>query len=177
MLTLAVMPGTVRAAADTVTTAPDPRFAVMGRLPPPPADVQDIKFREFVRLPVGPAGLEPTPRALALAGSRVRLVGYLARQADAPPGRLVLCPLPVELGDADESLSDDLPVTATFIHLSGPPAPVLPYLPGLLQFTGVFEVGPQDEPDGHVSSFRLQLDADDSAALVALVTAPAPRGP
>ena len=96
----------------------------------------------------------------------------MARQSTPVPGLLVLSPLPVELGDEDESLSDDLPVTATFVHLAAGQAQVaVPYLPGLLQFTGILQVGPSGEADGHVSSFRLLLDTPDSLALASLAAA------
>lgn len=52
-------------------------------------------------------------------------------------GRLVLTPLPTELGDEDERLADDPPPNAVFVHSSGPAAEqVLSDYRGLLQLTG-----------------------------------------
>jgi len=127
----------------------------------------DLKFAEMFRLPIGPRGLEPSARLLALAGTQVRLVGYMASAEHAVAGRLVLAPLPVSLGDEDDSLSDDLPASAVFVHLSPAHAGhVVPNLHGLMQLTGTLQLGAQEEPDGHVSSLRLLLDAATSQRLV-----------
>jgi hypothetical protein len=145
------------------------RFVVNGALAAPAAAVTDIKFRDFVKMPVGPRGIEPTDKIVALVGQRVRLLGYMARQTPPTPGMLVLSPLPVDLGDEDESLSDDLPVTATFVHLVGAQQNTpIRHVPGLLQFTGVLEIGAAEEADGHVSSFRLRLDEQDSNVIAAI---------
>jgi hypothetical protein len=127
----------------------------------------DLKFADMFRLPIGPRGLEPSARLLALAGTQVRLTGYMASAEHAVAGGLVLAALPVSLGDEDDSLSDDLPASAVFVHLSpAHAARVLPNLSGLMQLTGTLQLGPQDEPDGHVSSLRLLLDAATSQRLV-----------
>ncbi len=133
-------------------------LAVRGELAPPPAGVSDIKFGEFFKMPVGPRGLEPTEKLLSLNGKRVRLIGYMAQQ-EVPTERLfVLAPLPVSLGDEDESLSDDLPPSAVFVHLETTAHHPIPYLPGLIQLKGTLSVGAQEEADGHVSAVRLLLD-------------------
>lgn len=134
-------------------------LAVNGELPPPPAGVTAIKFGEFFRMPVGPHGLEPTAKLLALNGRPVRLIGYMVREEHAVPGRLLLSPLPVNLGDEDESLADDLPPTAVFVHLQGVGERKVPYLGGLIKLTGTLEVGAKEEGDGRVSSIRLVLDS------------------
>jgi hypothetical protein len=133
-------------------------LAVHGELPPPPAGVTNIKFGEFFRMPVGPRGLEPTEKLLALNGRRVRLVGYVVREEEPVPGRFLLSPLPVSLGDEDESLADDLPPTAVFVHLQGVKDRRVPYIDGLIKLTGVLELGPQEEGGGRISSLRLLLD-------------------
>ncbi|MFX6296441.1 hypothetical protein ABTF71_19690, partial [Acinetobacter baumannii] len=70
----------------------------------------------------------------------------------------ILSPLPVSIGGEDESLSDDLPPSAVFVHLQGPAAlKVVPNFRGLIHVTGVLNVGAQEEPDGRVSSVRLVL--------------------
>jgi hypothetical protein len=132
---------------------------VRGELPPPPAGVTNIKFGEFFRMPVGPRGLEPTEKLLALNGQRVRLVGYVVREEEPVPGRFLLSPLPVSLGDEDESLADDLPPTAVFVHLQGVKERNVPYIDGLVKLTGILEVGAKEEGGGRVSSIRLVLDS------------------
>lgn len=131
---------------------------VRGELPPPRAGVASIKFGEFFRMPIGPFGLEPSEKLIALNGKPVRLVGYMVREENPTAGRFLFSPLPVTLGDEDESLSDDLPATAVSVHLQGVKNQVTPYIGGLIQITGTLEVGAKDEADGRVSSVRLVLD-------------------
>jgi hypothetical protein len=142
-------------------------LAVRGPLAPPPADVTELKFGEMVKMPIGPKGLEPTDKLLNLQHKRVRMVGFMAKQDAATPGMLVFTPMPLALGAEDESLSDDLPGNAVFVHLNNAQT-VPPYLPGLIQLTGVLEVGAKEESDGHVSSYRLLLDADVTREIVVL---------
>lgn len=131
---------------------------VRGELPPPRAGVTSIKFGEFFLMPIGPFGLEPTEKLMALNGKPVRLVGYMVKEETPTAGRFLFSPLPVSLGDEDESLSDDLPATTVFVHLQGSKNQGTPYFGGLIQLTGILEVGARDEADGRVSSVRLMLD-------------------
>lgn len=146
------------------TVAPD-AIAVKGELAALPAGVTDLKFGEFYKMPVGPRGLEPTEKLLRLKGHKVRLVGYMAQPDKPTAGMFHLTPLPVFLGEEDESLADDLPPSTVFVHFetNGTTAP---YVPGLISLTGILHIGPQEEPDGRVSAVRLQLDPDLAAALL-----------
>lgn len=139
---------------------------VRGELPPPPADVTSIKFGEFFQMPVGPYGLEPSEKLLALDGKRVRLVGYVVREEEPLPGRFLLSPLPVSIGDEDESLADDLPPTTVFVHLQGVKERIVPYIAGLIKLTGVLEVGAEEEAGGRVSTVRLVLDPKTSKQIL-----------
>jgi len=121
----------------------------------------DLRFNEFYRLPIGPRGLEPSRKLLALEGRSVRLVGYRVPLADAPPGLLILSPLPVSLGDEDESFADDLPASAVYVHLSEAAAAALP-AGGLLSVSGRLQLGAQREADGRFSFVRLVLENSDA---------------
>ncbi len=134
-------------------------------MPPAPTGVTDLKFREFFKLPIGPRGLEPAEKLTSLAGKRVRLVGYIARQETPTVGFFVLSPLPVSLGDEDESLADDLPASVIYVHVAAPEDKPLPYYSGLLRLTGTLSLGAYEESDGHVSSVRLQLDPELTRAM------------
>jgi hypothetical protein len=114
-------------------------------------------------MPVGSRGLEPSSRLIDLDKKLVRIRGYMAHQELPTPGVFILAPLPVELGDADDSLSDDLPPAVVFVHFDGP---AQSKAAGLLQITGTLSVGPRDEADGHVSQVRAYLDASQLAAAV-----------
>jgi hypothetical protein len=60
-----------------------------------------------------------------------------------------------------------------FVHLSGTAAEqLLPNHAGLLRLQGLLQVGPLEEADGHVSTVRLVLDAEQSARLLARAPAP-----
>ena len=149
------------------TLGAPPALAVSGVLPAPPAGVAELRFSEMFQRPVGPKGLEPSARLLALDGLPVRLVGYMASAELPMAGRLVLSPLPIAMGDEDEPLANDLPAQAVFVHLSGPAAgQVLPNYSGLIQLQGRLSVGVRDEPDGHLSSVRLLLDEQASQQLL-----------
>jgi hypothetical protein len=126
----------------------------------------DLKFQEFFQLPIGPRGLEPTPKLLSLNGKRVRILGYMAHQEGATPGMFVLAPFPLEMGDEDESLADDLPANALFVHPDGSADTVVPYVSGIIQLTGVLQLGAREEVDGHVSQVRLQIDPAEANALL-----------
>ena len=164
LLLVATAAGTAVAHGGAATIPVPPELAATAA---PAVGATDLKFSEIFRLPIGPTGLEPSAKLLSLAGKKVRLVGYMASVELPIPGRLVMTPLPVSLGDEDESLSDDLPATAVFVHLSAVHAQsTVPNLRGLLQVVGTLELGAQDEPDGHVSSVRLRLDEPASSRLV-----------
>ena len=140
--------------------APPAAIAVHGALPLLPATVTELKFGEFFSMPIGPRGLDASTKLIGLSGKQVRLLGYMVRAEKPVPGMFILTPLPVSLGDEDESLSDDLPASSVFVHLdAASAATALPFYPGLLQLTGTLLLGPHDEADGHVSTVRLQLDA------------------
>ncbi|MGH6648631.1 hypothetical protein [Aquabacterium sp.] len=138
-------------------------IAVKGSLSAPPAGVTDLKFREMFKLPIGPKGLELGDKMTSLAGQKVRMVGYMVAQDAATPGQFILSPLPVEVGDEDESLSDDLPASSVFVHAApGAAQRDIPHLRGLISVIGTLRVGARDEAGGRVSSFQLELDDNTS---------------
>lgn len=126
--------------------------------------VTDIKFRDFFKMPIGKRGLELNYKFLSLDGKRVRILGYMAKAENPTSGMFVLSSLPVELGDEDESLSDDLPANSIFVHTT-PKKFVVPHITGLISLIGTLSIGSQLETDGHVSMARLILDPDISMAL------------
>lgn len=156
--------GVARADASKVVAAP--QVLQVHAVQPPAADTQDLKFRDFFALPIGPRGLVPSQRLLGLANQRVRIVGYMARQEDPSPGILIVAPVPVALGDEDERFSDDLPASAIYVHLSAADSGVTAaWMPGLLSFSGVLRIGATSEADGRISFVRLELDSALSRAI------------
>lgn len=125
----------------------------------------DLRFADFFKRPIGPRGLEASALLTAMNGRPVRMVGYMAHQDGdtAVPGIFVLSPLPVTLGDEDESFADDLPASVLYVHIPpGAPANTgkVAYIPGLLSVRGMLEIGAQPEADGRISFVRLQLDGE-----------------
>lgn len=140
-------------------------FEVRAPLPPPPSGVTELRFADLFAMPVGPEGLELSERTRALDGKRVRVVGYMVREAHAPRGRFLLAPLPVALDSDDEPLADDLPPSTIAVEAKDTAA-ALPFRPGLLVFTGTLTLGaPATSDDGRVEGIRLRLDAATSRAL------------
>lgn len=170
-----------RAAGSLPTQVPVGDAAVVtpqGGRPDAAEGVAVLRFGDLFVRPVGPRGLEPTPRLLALDGRLVSMVGYVAGSRLPTPGRFVLTPMPVEIGDEDEQFADDLPPSVVFVHLGGTMAVApAPNAPALVQLVGRLAVGPQEEPDGRVSSVRLLLDESSSRALVSMPRAAAPMAP
>jgi hypothetical protein len=131
---------------------------VSGTLSPPSVGTTDLKFHELFKLPVGPRGLVPSDKLIGLNGKQVRMVGYMAKEENPTPGMFILSPLPVNMGDEDESFADDLPASAVFVHMGTARNDVVPYLPGLIKLTGVLQFGAQQEADGRISTVRILLD-------------------
>jgi hypothetical protein len=147
-------------------------LVVDSKLDAPHAGLSDLKFQDVFKLPVGPKGLEPTARLLELDGKRVRIVGYMVRQESPATDAFLFSPLPVLLGDEDESLADDLPPSTIRIDLPTSHGIVVPMLPGLLQLTGILHVGMRtDATTGRATPAQLTLDARPERALRRLASA------
>jgi len=140
-------------------------LAVRKELGAPPAGVSELKFRDIYKLPAGPKGFEPTDKLKSLDGKRVRIVGYMVHQEHAPAGEFLLSPLPVMLGDEDESFADDLPASAILVELPKARTLAIPALPGLLQLSGTLRVGMRADASGRATAARLVLDAAPERAL------------
>ena len=126
--------------------------------PGAPEPSAPLAFSDFFKRPVGPRGLEPGAKLLALAGSRVTLVGYLVRRTDSD-GPLIVAPLPVVLGDEDESLADDLPASIAYVRpVDHQVEAAIASCSAIVTVTGRLEVGRAAEADGRSSFVRLLAD-------------------
>jgi hypothetical protein len=132
----------------------------------PSAITQDIKFRDFFQNPVGSHGLQISDLLQRTAGHRIRIVGYMVAQETAPTGRFFLTPLPIRMSEHADGDADDLPPTTVVVLMpDSDNARSLPHTPGLMQLTGVLEVGRRELDDGRVSWVRLRLDPPGSPKL------------
>jgi hypothetical protein len=127
-------------------------------LPPVPEGVTHLDFASFFKRPVGPKGMEIADEVLALNGKRVRLLGYMVKQSNPSPWKILLSPVPVVTREREYSYADDLPPNVVHVFLPRDAHPIRPHTPGLLLLTGRFEVGNREEADERVSLFRLHLD-------------------
>lgn len=121
--------------------------------------VADIQFRRFFK-PIGRRGLEYTDELCALDGHRVRVVGYVVRQSRPLPGVCLLAPYPQTLHEGEWGLAEDLPPATVHVLLceSEKDQIVLPWR-GPVMLTGVLNLDNRLEPDGRVSTVRLQLES------------------
>ena len=123
------------------------------------ASVATLSFADFYKRPVGPRGLEPGTRLLALAGSRVQLAGFVVRTAEPRAALAVLAPVPVSLGDEDEGLADDLPAASAYLHWTDARAAAAIATCGhAVKVIGRLELGARAESDGRSSFVRVQVD-------------------
>lgn len=119
----------------------------------------ELKFRDFHKSPIGPAGLQLSPQLLAAHAQRVRLTGYMVAQEVPLLGHFFLTALPVAMSAHADGDADDLPPATVLVQMPEPESglPVLA-TPGLLQLTGRLQVGRFEMLDGRVVWMRLLLE-------------------
>ena len=120
----------------------------LSQVPAAPEGVSDLQFNEFFKNPVGPKGLELTPRLLELSGKRVRILGYQVKQSRPTPWTMMLAPMPLVSNEVEFGLAEDLPPNVVRVFLPRSHQPLTPHSPGLFLLTGLLEVGSREEPDG-----------------------------
>lgn len=129
------------------------------QLPPLSSGVTELKFNEFFRQPIGPRGVEFTDKLRSLEGRRIRILGYMARQAKPADHCFLLAPVALTLNEIEYGHADDLPVTTVHVFTTAESPTQTPYTPGLLLLTGKLSLGNRLETDGRTSTVRLLLDA------------------
>jgi len=114
-----------------------------------------LEFRELFE--PGPS-LEPSAKALALDGKRVRIVGFMAEMEEPLQGAFYLVPRPMKLDESGAG-TGDLPLESVLIAVGGSEEKPLPHVSGALEGIGVLEVGNRADERGRVSNFRLRVTA------------------
>jgi len=148
---------TVESPGTTSAPASAPSAAVVPEAPISPDGVTELSFRGLFRFPAGPAGIDYTERARALAGKKVRITGYMVRQAQPVPWGFILSPVPQSLHEREYGLCDDLPMTAIHVFVPRSSQPMVPRLNGPVAVTGILELGGHEEADGRVSTARIRV--------------------
>ena len=126
---------------------------------PPLSPAVPLAFSEFFVLPVGPAGLEPTPRLLSLHGQRVRIEGYMVEEEEPYPGLFLLAPFPVALAERADGPADFLPPATLYVYAPEAQRDATSiHHRERLALTGTLELGAREEVNGRFSTVRLRLD-------------------
>ena len=162
MMVCAIAFGVARrqhARATTVDTPP-----LTQEIPPLPAGVTELKFRDFFVQPVGDRGLEFTDTMRKLDDQRVRILGYMAQQDQTAPGVFLFNAMPVQLNEDHYGLAEDLPAATLFVLMPKDREKIVPHTPGLMLLTGTLSVGIRGEAGGRISSVRLALEVPESVA-------------
>jgi len=128
------------------------------KLPPLPEGVEELDFRDFYKMPVGPRGLEPTEKLLSLDGSRVRILGYMGRMERGNKRHMIFAAIPLQPQPHEYGLADEVPAAHVLVTVPGDANEQVPHTPGPLLLTGVLSVGTWAK-DGETSFVRMLLDA------------------
>ena len=101
--------------------------------------------------------LKPSAKLLALAGKRVRIVGFMIDQEEPTKGTFYLWKRPV-FNDESGAGIGDVPPDAILIVVRGAKNAVINHASRPLAVTGILEVGPHTEENGASSMLRILLD-------------------
>jgi len=121
----------------------------------------ELKLNRFFKMPIGAQGLVINDTIRQAQGKQVRLVGYVVQQEVATLGQFLLTPRPVSMSQHADGEADDLPPATVFVSLHPDQRDwAVAQAHGLVEVTGTLDLGRQEERDGRVSWFRLQLAPD-----------------
>jgi hypothetical protein len=124
-------------------------------LPPLPAGVEELNFKDFYKMPVGPLGLEPTDKLKSLDGKRVRIVGFMAEIKLDDRRQMIFSTVPLKPQPEEYGVADEIPATHILVTVPGDADQEIRFTPGPMLLTGVLSVGTQG---GETSYVRMQLD-------------------
>lgn len=110
------------------------------KLPPLPEGVEEISFKEFYQLPVGPRGLEPSAKLLSLNGKRVRILGFMGEMRRADKRNIIFAPVPLKPQPEEYGLCDDIPATHVLVTIPGNPDESIPFSAAPMLLTGVLSL-------------------------------------
>jgi hypothetical protein len=121
-----------------------------------------LDFKDFFRMPVGPAGLEFTPKILRLDGQQVRITGHMVQQESVmSAGQFLLTPRPVRMSEHADGEADDLPPATLLVRLPETQSTgFVNHIPGPMEWQGVLTVGRHESSNGRVTWVQLQLPPD-----------------
>ena len=130
------------------------------------AVARELPFQAFFKTPVGSKGLELSQTLLQAHGQRVRLVGYMVDSENPSVGHFLLTPRAIQTSEHADGDATDLPASTCVVLLDAQQQNwTVAHAPGPVAVEGVFRVERVEYPDGKVSWFHLQLDADATRAM------------
>src|SRR5215813_5039295 len=113
-----------------------------------------LAFNEFFE--ASAQGLKPSQKLISLKNKQVILTGFMAQMENEPEGSFFLVPRPV-FCDEEGGGNADIPPEAVLVMVPFLAHQKIHFVPGLLEVTGILEVGNKEER-GLVSSIRLVMD-------------------
>jgi hypothetical protein len=126
----------------------------------------ELRFSDFFRQPIGPAGLDFSEVLRAVDGQVVRLVGYMVQQDNPVAGRFMLAQRPVQMSEHADGEADDLPPATALIQLDPSQQDwLVPHVRGLVSVSGTLKVGRLEALDGRVSWVQLQMDSGSARSM------------
>lgn len=126
----------------------------------------ELQLGDLLQAP--PQGMgSPQGEAVRQAHSQsVRLAGYMVKQATPTPGRFMLTPSPVQLGQAAQGDAMDLPASTVVVHLAASQQHwVVAHVRGLLEVSGLLSVGQAEDHVGQLTWVHLQLAPDTTGGM------------
>ena len=117
--------------------------------------ITNLAFADFFDIDQGK--LIPSEKLLKLKGKRVRLIGFMAKLENPPPGAFYLCEHPI-FGDEEGGGTADLPPESVLVLMSSYDNQTVPFLAGALEITGTLEYGRKESPNKQVSFIRVIVD-------------------
>lgn len=118
------------------------------------AEPTTLAFNEF--FDPSARDLKPSSKLMGLQNKRVRLTGFMAQMEDELEGSFFLVSRPV-FCDEEGGGNADIPPEAVMVIVSFRAHEKIPFVQGLIEVTGILEVGNKEE-QGRVSSIRLIMD-------------------
>ena len=121
-------------------------------------DTPLLNFEDFMQRPIGPQGLEIATHVKAMQGQKVRLRGYMVKSEENSIGQFYFSSIPIQLSEHADGAANDLPASAVLVKLDPSQANwVVAHKTGVLVLEGTLLVGRQEDAQGAVSWFQLQL--------------------
>ena len=121
-------------------------------------ELPHLYLNELLILPSGTLGIQISPKASSLHGEKVRLSGYMVKSEEISTGQFYFSHNPIQLSEQADGAASDLPASAGLVKLDPSQANwVVAHKTGILILEGTLLVGRQEDAQGAVSWFQLQL--------------------